>query len=234
MLLFYPEPLKVGSRVYRICKENNIGFHNDPTKSYDLHIFWSMTPNKIIPDQFTLTDKKVINRGCWDISKVKVHKIFNDYTVDPITYVGKCVQKWDRQGRHDGHSIITCPTKRLPGYVYEKYIKDKIGENYIKYRVYYGDGINFVLKQEKKTIFGSDYTKHTFINKRMLLTEKQEMVFLNKCKLFGVDYADIEFMMDNNIPTVIDVNNVAGPPFYTKEIKKAMDNVFLDLIKRWK
>src|SRR6056297_2211062 len=219
-ILFYPEKLTTGSRVYRICRENNINFHSDPEKPHDLHIFWSMTPNKIIPDDTTLKSKNVINRGCWDISKGKIHKIFNDLSIDPKTYVGKCVQKIDRQGRHDGHSLVKCPLVPKKGYVYEKFIKNinPKTNNYTKYRIYIGKKIYFILLQEKPTVFGSDYTKHTFVDKRKLFTDAQEQDFLNKCSQFGVDYADIEVMIDKGIPVVIDVNNVAGPPYYTPEI----------------
>jgi hypothetical protein len=235
-ILFYPEIVDRRSRVYRICKENGIPFHNDPNKYYDLHIFWSYTPRSIVPPKLTLEDKKVINRGCWDISKGKVHSVFNDISVDPTKWSGKCVQKLDRQGRHDGHSVINCPIEKpLPGYVYEKFIEDtnsKTGD-YIKYRVYFGKRIHFILRQEKPSVFGSDYTKHEFIDKRSVFTKEQEDDFLNKCGVFGVDYADIEFIYNRGVPIIIDVNNVAGPPYYTTQIKKEMDNTFLNLIKEW-
>jgi len=237
-ILFYPEPLLPTpmARVYRICKEYGIEFHNDPQKYYDLHFFWSYTPRSIIPDEFTLTDKNVINRGCWDIGKQKVNDIFNDISINPEIHQGLCVKKSDRQGNHKGHSIIQCPVLKQEGYIYQKYIEEKEENLFINYRIYYGDNIDYIVKQYKISPFGlaveGAYVKNEFIPIDSVLTIDQQKDIKCKCQIFGFNYGDIDFLIDNGIPVIIDLNNVAGWPYYTKEIQKVQDEQFLRFIKR--
>lgn len=238
-LLFYPEENKSGpmSRVYRICKEYNIPFHSDPSKHYDLHFFWSYTPKSIIPDEFTLTDKNVINQGCWDIGKQKVNDIFNDISICPETHTGHCVEKYDKQGQHGQHRLITCPAPRRDGFIYQKYIHDMVDGLYIKYRIYYADGIEYILKQGKHHLFGGpdwrkDYVWHQWVDPKEIFTEKTQREFDEKCKKFGFDYGDVDFMMDNGEPIIIDINNVVSNIFFTPWIKEVQDKQFLNFIQR--
>lgn len=235
-LLFYPEPLKSvpGSRVSRICQEYKIPFHNDRKKPYDIHFFWSYTPKSIIPDEFTLTDKNVVNRGCWDIGKVKVNDVFDDISIDPKTYHGVCVEKLDMQGHHNDHKLISCPSPRKDGYVYQKYIKAFEDDLFVNNRIYYGNNIDYVIKQYKKhpfSMFG-DYVKNEITDVSDVLTEEQVKDIVQKCSVFGFNYGDIDFLMDNGTPIVIDINNVTGWPYYTKEIRGIQDSQFLTFIKR--
>ena len=241
-ILFYPEPLKPKplSRVYRVLKEqgtkNGITYHNDPTKPYDLHIFWSYTKDRIKPNELTLIDKAVINRGCWEVGKEKVNNIFNDIRIDPTTYKGVCVKKLDKQGSHKNHSLITCPDIREEGFVYQKYIDDKEGDQFVKYRVYYADGIQVILKSYKPTIFGSECTKHEIVAKRQLFSPEAEAKFILKCMAFGLDFGEIDIMMDEGIPIIVDVNNCVGGGFVWgltgTDIHKKIDNTFITFIKQ--
>jgi hypothetical protein len=238
-ILFWPEANKPvpQSRVIRICDEYGIKFHNDPLKSYDLHFFWSYTPKSIIPDDLTLRSPNVINRGCWDISKGKVNSIFNDFSIDPETHSGVCVEKCDKQGQHYNHKIIRCPAARKEGYVYQRYIEDKDAGLYVKYRIYYAGGIEYILKQRKKSVFGAgnyaeDYVTHEWVNVRSIFTAKEQMEFDTKCHLFGFDYGDVDFLMEKGKPIIIDVNNVVSHVYFTPWIKEVQDKQFLNFIKR--
>ena len=241
-ILFYPEPLKLKplSRVYRVLqeqgKENGITYHNDPSKPYDLHIFWSYTKCKIVPDELTWGDSNVINRGCWNVSKEKVNKVFNDIAIDPTKHKGICVKKLDKQGSHKHHSLINCPAIEEEGYVYQKYINNKEGDEFVKYRVYYADGIQIILKSYKPTVFGSECTKHELIEKRQLFTPEAEARFILQCRKFGLDFGEIDIMMDDRVPIIVDVNNCVGGGFVWgltgTEIHQHIDNTFITFIKR--
>ncbi len=238
-ILFWPEENKAVplSRVRRICDDYGIHYHSDPGEPYDIHFFWSYCPTRIIPDSFTLDAMNIINRGCWDISKVRVNDIFNDLSIDPETHHGICVQKADLQGRHGLHSLITCPAPRKEGYVYQKYIEDKDGDLFVKYRIYYADGIEYILKQRKRTLFGHpdynyDYVTHEWIDVRDIFTPGMQEEFDRKCRRFGLDYGDIDFLMDDGRPVIIDVNNVVSHISFTPWIKKVQDEQFLNFIQR--
>jgi len=238
-LLFYPEPNKAvpQSRIHRICTEYGIPFHNNPKKSYDLHFFWSYCEKKIEPDLFTLNEPYVINGGCWDISKEKVNDIFNDFSVNPETHVGVCVEKADKQGQHALHKLITCPAPRREGYVYQRYIEDKERDLFVKYRIYYADGIEYILKQRKRTLFGHpdynyDYVTHEWVDIRSIFTPQTQEEFDINCNTFGFNYGDIDFLMENGKPIIIDINNVVSHISFTDWIKKVQDEQFLRFIKR--
>jgi hypothetical protein len=239
-ILFYPEPLKQSpaSRISRICKEKGIAFHNDPRQPHDVHIFWSYTPKSIEPDSITLDSPKVINRGCWNVSKEKVNSIFNDFSIDPELHEGWCVEKADLQGRHDLHRIVKCPTRKREGFIYQRYIEDKRGALYIKYRIYYAGGIGHILKQGKRSIFGSpnwrtDYVWHEWVDKYTIFPGKAELELNAKCKQFGFDYGDIDFLMEDGKPVIIDINNVVSAISFTPWIKKIQDEQFIKFIHDW-
>ena len=239
-ILFYPEPLKPKplAKVYRVLQgRDDIAYHNDPTQPYDLHMFWSYTKHSIKPDDFTLLAPNVINRGCWDIGKDKVNDVFNDIRIDPIKHHGICVKKFDRQGRHNRHKIIQCPAAPRSGYIYQKYIEDKEGDLFIKYRVYYADGINYVIKNHKAHPFASDRALPLEeVPKETIFTAEQEQDFINKCNLFRVDFAEIDIVMDNGVPIVVDVNNIVGggddPGLTGTEIGRITDEAIITFIKR--
>jgi len=234
ILLFWPEENKSSplSRVRQVCEKYGVKFHSDPTKPYDLHFFWSYTPKSIIPDSFTLTAPRVINRGCWDIGKEKVNDIFNDIRVDPTTYQGIYVEKQDMQGQHWMHRLVTCPTIVRDGYIYQRYIEDRDGDSYVKYRIFYADGIDFILKRRQKDPFGMEYIGHEIIEKRLVFSLEAEEEFKGKCLKFGVDFAEIDFVLDCGNPVILDVNNIAGTRELGSEIQQAIDTCFLNFIQR--
>jgi len=239
VLLFWPEPNKAvpQSRIYRICKEYGISFHNDPKKHYDLHFFWSYCAKEVDPDMFSLTAMDVINRGCWDISKEKVNAVFNDFSVDPETHIGVCVEKAEKQGQHALHRLIQCPAPRRDGYVYQRYIENKDGDLFVKYRIYYADGIEYILKQRTHALFGHpdynyNYITHEWVDIREIFTPREQQLFDTKCALFGFNYGDVDFLMENGKPVIIDVNNIVAHVFFTEWIKKAQDIQFLNFIKK--
>jgi len=214
-ILFYPDPLdnyKRYSRVLRILEgRKDISFHNDPLLPYDLHIFWSYTRCRIEPPELTLKDSRVINRGCWDISKKKVNDIFNDISIDPRKHKGIAVEKREWQGGHQWHGLVKCPAEPRPGYVYQRYINHKEGRYYVRYRIFLMGGvITHVNKRYETTEFvtGTEKVENIHPDKFFTPAEKQDL--LNKCHIFGVDFGELDILIDNGRKIVIDVNNMVG------------------------
>lgn len=225
-ILFYPEEITENSKMHKLCVEYGINYHNDPNKPYDLHIFWSRTRSAIIPDQITLNSKNVINRGCFDITKRKVNDIFDDIELDPTTHVGKCVEKLDLQALHTYHSIIKCPAPKrrevarfkkdgeyveVEGrYIYQKLIIDKEGDLYIRYRIYYAGGITHIVKIYQEDPFKTVISKCELVPTRRIYSESKELDLNKKCKEFGFDLGELDIILMDGNPIVIDVNNVVG------------------------
>lgn len=238
IILFYPDPLlpKPLSRVYRILQNIDwIDHHNNPSKPYDLHFFWSYTKSKITPDEITLKSPDVINRGCWDITKKKVNEVFNDISIDPLTHRGICVEKLEQQGSHNKHRLIHCPASPRQGFVYQKYIENIENGLYVKYRVCYADGVKYVVKKYNKSVFNSDYVLSVNIPIQELFTPEQELDLMQKCRIFGVNFAELDVMILDGKPVVIDVNNIVGGGHINAEsgtqVSDDMDNTFLGFVR---
>lgn len=239
-VLFYPEPLETNplSRVCRVLMDQqNIGWHNNPKEHYDVHFFWSYTKSKIQPDAITLNSRSVVNRGCFDITKKKVHSIFNDISINPETHTGICVEKIDLQGRHKFHSLIQCPAKKKEGYVYEKYFENIEDGYHIKYRIYYADGITHIIKKYTTQIFVTDIKKFEVVDKRKLFTQEEENLLIKKCTAFGFNFGELDMVMDGNKPVIVDVNNIVGggfvPMLTGTPIFKEIDNTLIQFIYDW-
>lgn len=209
-ILFYPDNLTPKTKMYHLCKRFGIKYHNDPTRPYDLHIFWSYTRDRITPGHITLNGVNVINRGCYDITKIRVNDIFDSRFIDPLIYQGEAVQKQDQQGQHFMHSIVKCPLKPLQGYIYQKLIVDKVGHLFIRYRVYYSGGITHVVRIYQKDLFETKIERCELIDKRDVFCDLDEQILEDDCDNFGFDHGELDVMIDLDKPVVIDVNNVVG------------------------
>ena len=241
-ILFYPDPLdnyKRYSRVLRILENCDwVTFHNDPDKPYDLHIFWSYTRNSIKPPALTLQDDIVLNRGCWDISKVKVNKIFNDISVKPLKHRGSCVEKREWQGGHQYHRIVKCPIEPRPGYVYQRVINNREGKYFVRYRVFLmGGTITHVNKRYELNRFITSTDKINNIEPDKFFTPAESKDLLNKCRKFGIDFGELDILLDRRRKIVIDVNNMVGgkhPPILARSIPyKEIDQSFLEMLKSY-
>ncbi len=212
MILFYPDIPRYPSRVWDICEKRKIPYHNDPYKDHDLQFYWSYHKDVRIPDRYdSFAD---VNAGCWDITKSKVDRIFNDISIDPELYDGVCIKKSDRQSVQDVE-LVQCPVRPEPGYVYQKNIENKEGDRWIEYRVTYADGIKMILKYYNVLPFNlTSKEKKKRIIERIpidsIFTASQEFELMIKCREFGFDYGEIDVLLDDGYPVVIDVNNVAG------------------------
>ncbi len=229
VIMFYPELPTENCRIFHQLKNNGIKFHNDPNLHYDLHFYWSYHKFKTSPDKFTLKHKP-INWGCTDISKQKVNDIFNDISVDPLQYNGIAVAKREKQGAHKDHKLITCPiTKPDPEYIYQRYIENKEKDSFVYYRLFYAEGIKMITKRLKKSMFITDYHSDSIVKVRKYFRSDRALV--QKCNAFGFHFGEIDFLMNNSTPIIIDINNVAGYRA-PSELEKIKEKIFLEYIMK--
>ena len=241
-ILFYPDRLDNYhrySRVLRILEKCDwVTFHNNPRAPYDLHIFWSYTRKKIKPPELTLRDKIVLNRGCWDVSKQKVNDIFNDISIDPRKHQGNAVEKREWQGGHRWHSIVECPTEPKKGYIYQRYIDDREEGFYIRYRIFLMDGvITHVNKRYEKYRFKTSTIRVENIAPDEFFTVEEISDITQKCRKFGIDFGELDILVDNGKKIVIDVNNLVGghhPGILARsQPYKEIDQSFLNMLKKY-
>jgi hypothetical protein len=173
---------------------------NNPKARYQCDLYW---------DDSTQADPKLITRtginsACHDISKTKVDRLFEEVfgyqiTVDPLTFQGRCVQKSDENGIHDGQ-LIECPIKRVQtGCVYQKYIDTSVGSGLVdQMRVpIFFDKIPFVCIKYK---FESDpFTvshKGDWKEISECLNREELEKIIEFCRCIGLDYGDLDVLRD--------------------------------------
>lgn len=224
--------------VYQYCDNLGIDYHNNPSMPYDIIFFWSYTKTTTVQDDFIKKSPRVINRGCYDVTKSRVEEIFNTgIFINPEIHEGECVRKSQSQAAHDG-VVIKCPHKPEEGFIYQQIIDTKNGRgNYIHYRVFYSGQIDYVLKKESSDMFDVD---NSLVSVEMIelkeVFSRHQIKYINdKCKLFGLDFGELDVLKDaGNEIYVIDVNNVAGRENYqpSKLMSDKYRKCFINFLKR--
>lgn len=210
-ILFYPDNLRKTSRLWPAIDDLNIPYHNNKNVSYDIPIFWSYTPDKIVLDSF-VKNNFFLNKGCYDITKTRIDKYFDDLVIDPEKYEGLVVRKTELQCDRK-EVLLQAPTKKEKGYVYRKYIDTKINDSYYDYRLFYFGKPSFLIQIENKT--SNPFYKGEERIWKVIPLETIPQNTLNiieaNSKNFGLDIGEIDLLKDKNGDWhVIDINNVAG------------------------
>ena len=249
-ILFYPEAPKTYHTLYKVCNYLGWDITTNPHKHADVRIFFEDTT---VRNTYTIletlkTQYPIVNINSTDISKEHVEKIFSEafgysMDIDPETHEGVCVRKSNINAVHDG-KIVTCPTQREEGYVYQKLIDTKQDDGRVMdLRLHMFNGISKVtLKRYKNADDMFDITVDAeFVNYDEVLSKEEQEKVSEFCKKMGLDYGELDVMRDNNDSKlyIVDVNNTpAGPagPLYEnlenydkwfEEIAQEVKNTFL-------
>jgi hypothetical protein len=227
-VLFYPDIPWQNAVIYQICLLLGYKITNNPNGRFDFVVKWKNATH-YTPDPTLLRldeSHTVLNLNCNDISKTRLNAAFEQVfgyttTVDPLTYHGKCVQKSNLNGRHNG-IIVDCPVKAVePGSIYQILIDNRIDEgNIVDMRVPYFNGlipaVIFLIKPLKKR-----FMHYVFSKEKYLIVPVEECfspVEVEKIKLFcekiGLDYGELDILRnraDGRI-YIVDANNTPGGP----------------------
>jgi len=147
------------------------------------------------------------NSGCFDVRKSKVHKVHLEalgYTmaVDPSTCRTPFLSKSLHQCKHEDIHVHTENCSPRPDRIYELYM-DNLRE--IRY-FYCNRGQDFiVMKYRRSSYFTSfDYGTARPAADRLRRTVDEF------CAEFGIDFAELDILLHEGKPYIIDVNNIAG------------------------
>lgn len=225
IILFYPEIPGNWFAIRKICNLLGCKMINDPKGKFHLVINWQDSTFRTMDNQLAnLANKhEVCNIKCSNISKRYVDSIFNEVfgysiMVDPITYTGRCVEKSDLNGKHDG-KIIECPLNKIKKEcVYQKLIDNQYDGNSVEdIRVpIFKENIPFV------------YLKYKLINDRFglsfkgvvaevddILTQDEVQKILLFCKKMGLDYGELDVLRNDKDGRlyIVDANNTPSVRF---------------------
>ncbi len=177
----------------------------------------------------------LLNNFIYDISKKNVDKkhqeIFGyNTTIDPITFIGKCVIKSDENALHDGE-IIDCPiNKKDPRKIYQIIIDNQEGDLYVDYRVCvmkYDIVIVYKKFKDTKNRFSNNTCDAQIIDTNQIPCATQKNIILF-CHKMQSDFCELDVLKDNNTGKwfIIDLNKTPyGPPasLSKKDKKKAVE-----------
>jgi len=155
-------------------------------------------------------EKVVLNINCTDISKVYVDHIFKEISgygslIDPFTYQGKCIKKYDENGKGGGE-IIACPIKNhssSEGSIYQKFIETNPSGPQLEYRVPIVMGVPPIVfevyKDNPETVEGKlikNQMKHsiTIKNTDTIFSKKEQEQIIQFCRNIGFDIGELDIL----------------------------------------
>ncbi len=198
----------------------------DPEKADAVFYFEDITARDDCPlDTLSPAARSLrqLNCNCLDVSKSKVAQVFQEVfgyplSIDPTQHSGPAVEKSEINGAHDGR-IVTCPTPRQPGMVYEHLVDNSDNGQFIEdYRApTIGGHISLVYIKQRSINYRFANT-----NDRVLL-KRPDQVFTTSeidklgqfCRAMQLDWGGIDVLRDrkNGRLYVVDVNKTdMGPP----------------------
>ncbi len=155
------------------------------------------------------------NKGCYNVSKNKVHRCMESafgysQAIDPTTYDKPYIEKSNLQAKHDG-KILTVNQEPRAGYVYEHFIDTRKDGHYTEFRLFIFNGVKFVMLKKKPAndLFGWKAVETMYFDVHDIF-DNETIKRINKfCEVFGLDLGEIDALLSDKL-YLIDVNNMAG------------------------
>jgi hypothetical protein len=190
-----------------------------------------------------------LNVRCLDISKSKVDRIWAEVSgrslsVDPLTTPGPMVVKSEENATHDGRIILGPIQERQPGFVYQRLVDNRVGNDFVILRPVVLDGrivFTYHKRRPADDRFASrDIPARTRIGEPDVISVEEENAILDLAARIGLDYGEIEVLRDAD--GAIDVVDVNKTPWWPKGLSEAelkavdelMAEAFDDLISRYR
>ncbi len=196
------------------------------SEPYDFAYMWDdstyVTPSEELKE--IAKKKKVLNINCTDISKIYVDKVFKEISgygslIDPSSYQGKCIKKYDQNGKGGGE-IITCPLHNISntdGSIYQKFIETNPKGPQLEYRVPIVMGsapvVFEVYKDNPETVAGKlikNQMKHSITLRETdaIFSKKEQEQIIHFCQYIGFDIGELDILRcsDTNRMYIIDAN----------------------------
>ena len=227
-VLFYPEqPGSMHYVVWKICAELGLCITHEASQRTSLAVLWKdatfIRRSEATP---LVTSARTINGACLDISKANVSRHFSavfgySYDVDPLTYCGPCLEKSNRNARHDGRIVSARGAAPRPGAVYQRVINNVVGGNLVEdIRVPVVNGIvpfAYLKRRSMAARFDSNrnHTVRLCSAKEILSAEEIRNIGTFATSI-GLDYGELDVLRDRDDGRiyVVDANKTPAGPSY--------------------
>ena len=235
-ILFLPRFPAWNSVMYKICRILGCKICNNPDRKYDVVFNWpGCTYGKCDDVMKDLAqDHYVINKGCNDISKVNVDRVFTEVygyssLLDPLTHHGECVRKSDENAAHDG-KILQCPIeKKEEGFIYQKLINNQFDSEFTRDLrvVIIKNQIPRVSKIYRSIDDRFDhFKKEEIVNAEEMLSSDEIKKIMMFCERFGLEHGELDILRDTDGRIyIVDVNNSPWGGAYRVAEKKRREHL---------
>ena len=242
-LLFYPENVRNGSKVFAYCQWLDIENITDSGEDGIIAVFFNHpNPECTYPKDDTIIELskkyKVYNLDCNNTRKshvAKIHKKIFGYNADVNKgYKGIILKKSELQyQRNEIFVNKVIPDKDSH---HMKYFDTLNNGYYNSYRIPYFDGdIPCVVNIKRKDPFDrKSRTKLVIKNKTQWFHPKEIALIKKFCRFIGLDYGELDVLRDlkGNRIYIIDVNDKPGFAMLgqSERVKKIFTNAFKQMI----
>lgn len=169
-----------------------------------------------------ITQARVINRACHDISKSRVAQVFHEIfgynaEVDPTTYNGLMVCKSELNAAHDGR-VATGPIEPEPGMVYQRILDNEVAGGLVEdLRIcVVGKQIVFVISKTRpvEQRFANVSIRTRVLDIDTIFAQRELDLILKFTERFGLDFGEIDLIRDREDGRlyVLDVNDTPHSP----------------------
>lgn len=163
-----------------------------------------------------------LNFDCNDVSKTRVASVFESVFgyplhVDPATHHGTMVEKSEINGAHDGQ-IITGPSEARPGFVYQRVVDNRLGDDIVEdYRcLVVGASIplGFIKRRPVGRRFTNANTEVLLEEPESYLTPEETASLVEFARQMGLEWGALDVLRDraDGRIYVVDVNKTNIDP----------------------
>jgi len=138
--------------------------------------------------------------------------------------------------RSNDGAVVTCPCEPLPGYIYQKLIRNEDENGSVKdiRTSITGNEISLVCFRYRSVNDRFDNTKRVVITNTddaFTKAEQQRIVFF--CKEFGLDHGELDILRDKAVrpqSILVDVNNTPATPRSGVQIERSEYRRFISIL----
>lgn len=162
-----------------------------------------------------------INGRCRDVSKTRVGEVFEavfgyELLIDPERAEGAAVEKGEHNGAHDG-AIVTCPTQRKPGRVYQKLIETGEGDLVEDLRTPCVGGepvLVFIKRRRRGERFANTNTEVELAEVQEVFSAAELMQIRAFVRAMQLDWGGLDILRERQSGRlyIVDVNKTDMPP----------------------
>ncbi len=186
-----------------------------------------------------------INARCIDISKVRVEQTWErvagyPLAVDPTVTVGPLVMKSNENAKYEGRIVVGPVGKTQDGYVYERLVDCREGDEVVHLRAVVMAGALVMLFEKRRPMWFSSARVSRSLPLGDALSPAEQVLLLEFAAAMEMDYGELDILRDrqSGLIYVVDANRTPARshhllPEQHDAVYAAQAEGFRQLLKAW-